>query len=157
MIYIWVYAYINFINFVAQNPLLSDPSAIYARKKRKAHEQTGSSSDVTVCLVCIFDLCSTRIPSTCIHTYYIRICTHRYLTSLFYDQIAPAPKRPRLLVSVNAKIPTALRQNYLDSFIDEYLKFCHAKEAYKKVCTYMLVFWVRQYIDTIIYYDIKVS
>ena len=43
------------------------------------------------------------------------------------------PKRPRLLVSVNAKIPTALRQNYLDSFIDEYLKFCAAEEAYKKV------------------------
>ena len=37
-------------------------------------------------------------------------------------------------MSVNAKIPTALRQNFLDSFIDEYLKFCTAEDAYKKVC-----------------------
>ena len=45
----------------------------------------------------------------------------------------PPPKRPRLLVSVNARIPTSLRQNFLDNFIDEYLKFLSEEEAYKKV------------------------
>ena len=55
------------VNFVYQNPLLNDPSAIYAGKKRKAHEQPNSGPDVMVCklqlhiYVCVFLLSVIQI------------------------------------------------------------------------------------------------
>ena len=46
----------------------------------------------------------------------------------------PATKRPVLPLTPNAKIPTKLRQRFLNSFIDEYLIItADTKEAYEKV------------------------
>ena len=45
-----------------------------------------------------------------------------------------AVKRPRLSLTVNAKIPTSLRQKFLNSFIDEHLKMTSdPQQAYDKV------------------------
>ena len=44
-------------------------------------------------------------------------------------------QRPRLKTTVNAKIPTALRQKFLDGFVDEHLKMAGtAQGAYQQVC-----------------------
>jgi len=46
----------------------------------------------------------------------------------------PATQRPVLPLTPNAKIPTKLRQRFLNSFIDEYLIItADTKEAYEKV------------------------
>ena len=73
------------------------------------------------------------LPYT-VHT--VSVCESIFSLAGLIIKVAapPPPKRPRLLVSVNARIPTAVRQNFLDSFIDEYLKFLSEEKAYKKVC-----------------------
>ena len=43
-------------------------------------------------------------------------------------------KRPKLALTPNAKIPTNLRQKYLDCYIDEFMKMnVKPEEAYEKV------------------------
>jgi hypothetical protein len=56
------------------------------------------------------------------------------LSSLTSPPKAPAAKRPKLALTPNAKIPTKVRQRFLDSFIDEFLKTNpQPEEAYEKV------------------------
>ena len=44
-------------------------------------------------------------------------------------------QRPRLKTTVNAKIPTAIRQKFLDGFVDEHLKMAASVQcAYQQVC-----------------------
>lgn len=46
-------------------------------------------------------------------------------------------QRPVIPTEFGAKVPTNIRQRYLNLFIDECLKFCSSsQEAFDKVCTH---------------------
>ena len=53
------------------------------------------------------------------------------------DDRSSVVQRPRLKTTINAKIPTALRQKFLDGFVNEHLKMAASAEgAYQQVCCY---------------------
>ena len=57
---------------------------------------------------------------------------------MFKDEVAV--KRPRLPLVANPKIPTKVRQGYLDKFIDEYMNMdMLPQEAYRKVGEYYIL------------------
>ncbi len=53
---------------------------------------------------------------------YIILYAHKQTCIPAPQPTSSAPQRPRLPLTPNAKIPTALRQKFLESFIDEHLK-----------------------------------
>jgi len=64
----------------------------------------------------------------------VNLCDYYWSLVLYYFQEETTLKRPKLPLVVNAKIPTKLRQRYLDAFIDEHMKMaCPPEQAYKKV------------------------
>lgn len=48
----------------------------------------------------------------------------------------PTKSRPVMPLELGSKIPWVLRKRYLNSIIDELLKFCTEDEAYERVCVY---------------------
>ncbi len=63
-----------------------------------------------------------------------RLSQWKLLCCVYVQPSSSAPQRPRLSLTVNAKVPTAFRQKFLDSIIDEHLKMNPVpEEVYSQV------------------------